>query len=461
MNIVEMQERERQTTDAVRSKDPTRVERVETPDPDMILGRIGVTYLSPERANGYIRLYPQDFLVEEITKKGEIVSLINNTPFQDSDDRRTLWVDLLKIHLSGPNALQEIQRELNITDKQVAAAGIKDAVAITAQRLSLRGITKEQAEAVKYEKLFLRPISYGSGALQIGDLQGNRFTIVIRGQVQESRKMLDAALAHIRDNGFLNFFGPQRFGSRLNSHQLGKKLIQGDVDGALQMYFGEPGPFDVPLYREMRLALGESYGDWDRMLKYAEHFPFTLKDEAKVIQSLKQDSRKTRMALMQIKDQVRLWVYAYGSWLVNRVISRAVANGDTLPAEIPMPFSPSGPSDLYRDFMEQDGTLDYVKALADYSYINVQDRTIPAIMRPKGLEAREIDQGWVVRFELGKGAYATSLLSHLVRMHEGMPLPDWVPDGEVDALEVMGDGKIEDLRSRFGSFMKRRDEIDV
>ena len=461
MNIVEMQEREKQTTEAVRSKDPTRVERAESPDPDMILGRIGVTYLSPERANGYIRLYPQDFLVEEITKKGGIVSLINNHEFEDSEDRRTLWVDLLKIHLSGPNALQELQRELNISDKQIAAAGIKDAVAITAQRLSLRGVSKEQAEAVNYEKLFLRPIAYGSGALQIGDLQGNRFTIVIRGQVQESRKMLDSALAHIRENGFLNFFGPQRFGTRLNSHQLGKRIIQGDVEGALKMYFGEPGPFDVPLYREMRLALGEAYGDWDRMLKYTEHFPFTLKDETKVIQSLMQDSRKTRIALSQIKDQVRLWVYAYGSWLVNRAISRAVANGDSLPADIPMPFSPSGPLPLYEEFMQQDGTLDFVNALANYSYINVQDRTIPAVMRPKGLEAREIDEGWVVRFELGKGAYATSLLSHLVRMHEGMPIPDWAPTTPIDALEVMGDGKIEDLRPRFGSFMKRRDEMDI
>ncbi len=460
MTIAQMRELEKQTVDAMRVQDPSRVERAEVPNPDLVMGLIGVTYLSPERADGYIRLYPQDFIVEEITEGGELVHLDQGREFADSEDRRTLWADLVKANLSGPNSLDEVRRALNLDEKQVMAAGIKDAVALTAQRLSIRGATREQVEAIDNPNYFLRPIGYGSGALQIGQLKGNRFTIVIRGQVQQSRKMFDRSFAFIREKGFLNFFGPQRFGSRLNVHHLGKRLIQGDVEGAIRAYMGDAGPFDVPLYREIRQAMGAAYGDWAQMQELAKHFPFTFKDEMQVVQALQEDPRKTRAALSRIKEQVRLWVYAYGSWLVNRAISRAINNGETLPAQLPMPFSPRGPLPMYQEFMEADGTTNYVQTLSQYPYINLADRTIPTVMMPQGLEAKEIDQGWIVRFQLGKGAYATSLLSHLVRMYEGLPVPTWVPDGDVDALAAMGEGSVENLRTKFGKLMVRRDAVE-
>lgn len=457
MTVVEAREKEHATVEAVRAVDPSRTERLEIPDPDMVLGRIGVTYLSPERANGYIRLFPQDFLVEEITAQGEIVRIDAPAVFQDAEDKRTLWADLVKIQLSGPNALQEVRDVLGVDETRVAAAGIKDAVAVTAQRLSLRGVTKEQAEAVKHPQLILRPVSYGSGALQLGALKGNRFTIVVRSDVEASRSMIHRTFSHIQEKGFLNFFGPQRFGSRLNVHHLGRRLLQNDTVGALRAFFGEPGINDVPLFREMRLSMDENYGDWDSMIALAEHFPFTMRDELKVMLALRQDAKKTRYALMQIKEQVRMWVFAYGSWLMNRAISRAVSAGDVLPSELPLPFSPKGPLPIYKEFMEADGTTDFVRILADYPYINMSDKTIPTVMMPKGLEAKEIPEGWIVRFELGKGAYATSLLSHLIRMYEGMPIPDWVPQAPVDALKVYGEGSIENLRQAFGGCLVRRD----
>jgi len=457
MTVVEAREIERKTVEAVRAADPSRTERPMLPDPDLVMGRIGVTYLSPERANGYIRLYPQDFLVEEITSQGQIVRLDLRSDFEDSEDKRTLWADLIKVQMSGPNALQEVQHMLKLDETKVAAAGIKDAVAVTAQRLSLRGVTREQVLAASHPQMILRPVSYGSGALQLGALQGNRFTIVIRGDVEASRALIHRTFSHIQANGFLNFYGPQRFGSRLNVHHLGRRLLQGDVQGALRAFFGEPGPYDVPLFRELRQDLDAAYGDWDRMLALCEHFPFTLRDEAKVLQALKQDDRKTRQALAQIKEQVRLWVYAYGSWLVNRAISQAVSTGQTLPSQLPMPFHPNGPLPLYKEFMEADKTSDFVNVLANYPYINMSDKTIPTVMMPKGLEAKEIPEGWIVRFELGKGAYATSLMSHLIRMYEGLPIPDWAPQTPVDALKVYGEGSIEDLRPAFAPYLVRRD----
>ncbi len=457
MNVVEAREIERQTVETVGQANPSRIQRPAIPDPDAILERIGVTFLVPDRVSGYIRLYPQDFLVEEITPKGDVVELAHDPKFEDSDDKRTLWADMIKCQLSGPNAVQELQALFDLNQTQVGAAGIKDAVAITAQRVSLRGITTEALAAVEHPQMILRPVSYGSGFLQIGELKGNRFTIIIRGKAGESSALIQRALENVKADGFLNFFGPQRFGSRINVHHLGQRLVRGNVQDALRNYLGEAGPFDIPLYRDLRTNLYDMYGDWDQMLELAGHFPFTLKDETKVLRALQTDPQKTRNALFQVKEQVRLWVYAYGSWLMNRAISRAIKNNQSLPAELPLPFSPKGPLPIYKDFMAEDGTLNYLQTLSQYSFINLSDKTIPAVIRPEGLELKEIPQGWIVRFKLSKGAYATSLLSHLIRMHEGLPIPAWVQDQEIDALKVMGDGSLDEIRKKFNKFMVRRD----
>lgn len=449
----ELQAEERRMIMAIRERSPERVMRQVSPDPDFILERAGVTFLSSARSNAYLRLFPHDFLVEEILKDGSVVSLNGSREFKDAEDRRTLWVDLIKSNLSGPHAVTDMQAGLGVDVGAIGYAGIKDAVAVTSQRLSLRGVSREAAESFQHERMFLRPVSYGNGALQPGDLNGNRFTIVVRSpEGNISEKLLE----DIRDRGFLNIFGAQRFGNRLIAHRLGRALLRNDVDGALKLYFGEAGPFDVPLYRDVRLALAENYGDWNGMLEIVRHFPFTLRDEMKVIVALREDPKKTRAALGLVKDQVKLWIYAYGSWLVNRHLSRLAASGD-MPETIALPLQEQGAPAEYRDFMEQDGTLGYRDALRLFPYVQATSKNFKTRLVPGEFRWKKIPQGWVVRFSLDKGAYATSCLSHAFRLYDAMPVPEWAPKEEVDALREMGDGDLEKIHDRFGKVLMRRD----
>ncbi len=450
----DLRSKEKITLDKIRASKPEMLERVSSPDPDVILGMIGVTYLPDTRVSGYIRLYPQDFIVEEISLDGTQIGISDAPSFQESDDKRTLYADFVKADIAHLHAIHDLESMLKLPAGQVGYAGIKDAFALTAQRLSFRGVTKEQVEALQHPNILLRPVSYGSGVLKPGDLTGNRFTIVVR---TEDGRFNENLLDTLGSVGGYNFYGPQRFGSRLNSHLLGQKLLQGDIDGAIRLYLTQPGPFDVPLYRELRESFTAVYGDWPRMLSIARHLPHSLRDEIRVLESLVLDSKKTRQALMAIKDQVKFWVAAYASWVMNRHISRLVLGGGDVPDTLPLPLAPGGIPKGYADLIEQDGTTGYEDVIGQYPFLLLYTKTIPTRLRAEKVAYEPVPQGVIMRFTLGKGSYATSFLSHAFCLYEGLPIPAWVKDGEIDSLDVMGDGTIAGVREKFKTILIKRD----
>ena len=133
---------EQETVSAIRSTHPERLDRPAPTDPEKILGEIGVTFLSPRRPSGYIRLFPQDFIVEEVLLDGTVVPIVSSEKFKDSEDCRTLWADLIKVALPWPHAQADLLESLDVEGGKIGHAGIKDAFAVTSQRLSLRGVKR-------------------------------------------------------------------------------------------------------------------------------------------------------------------------------------------------------------------------------------------------------------------------------------------------------------------------------
>lgn len=60
---------------------------------------------------------------------------------------------------------------------------------------------------------------------KLGDLDGNQFTITLKG--------VEAPI--VISKNFINYFGPQRFGINCNNHIIGKKIVNQDYDGAIEM----------------------------------------------------------------------------------------------------------------------------------------------------------------------------------------------------------------------------------
>lgn len=75
-------------------------------------------------------------------------------------------------------------------------------------------------------------------ALQLGDLQGNEFTIVLRG-VSADKDTVSAAVRAWAASGFVNYFGLQRFGTGLvPNHVVGIELLKNDWAAAVDKLIG-------------------------------------------------------------------------------------------------------------------------------------------------------------------------------------------------------------------------------
>lgn len=67
--------------------------------------------------------------------------------------------------------------------------------------------------------------------LTLGDLGGNHFTIVLRNVKDATETDLEESLSSLKNNGFLNYFGMQRFGtSTVLTHTVGCAIMKKDFE---------------------------------------------------------------------------------------------------------------------------------------------------------------------------------------------------------------------------------------
>lgn len=72
-------------------------------------------------------------------------------------------------------------------------------------------------------------------ALKLGELNGNRFTIVLR-QVNGDNELIEQSIESLKHNGFINYYGLQRFGTtEIATHEIGKFLLKGNFKHAIDL----------------------------------------------------------------------------------------------------------------------------------------------------------------------------------------------------------------------------------
>lgn len=145
---------------------------------------------------------PSDFVVKEVST------------IKPQSAGRFLYFTLTKTDFTIHEALRRLASELRLPPKNFSYAGIKDRRAITEQVCSVSGATKEQLAKVKLKDIELLFTGYGNEPVHVGDLEGNRFEIVLRN--------LDK-LPKINAK-FRNLFGEQRFSTQ--NVEIGRLLLQ-------------------------------------------------------------------------------------------------------------------------------------------------------------------------------------------------------------------------------------------
>ena len=125
-------------------------------------------------------------------------------------------------------------------------AGTKDKRAITCQRVSANRVLKKKLACVNSSErssIRIGNMEYAKSDLSLGDLQGNRFDIILREihtDKESSKEPIETivrnAVESLGRNGFLNYFGLQRFGrGTASTNKVGAAILRKDWDDAVKL----------------------------------------------------------------------------------------------------------------------------------------------------------------------------------------------------------------------------------
>lgn len=405
--------------------------------------RIGIDIPFLSRPQGYLRFYPQDFVVEEISKNGEI----SEVGFKENKISPTfpfnLGCDLIKVGISTFDAVNILAENLEIKIRRITYAGLKDTNAITSQKIIFLDVGIELLKKIKklsFPNFFLTNFSVKKEFLSPGRLFGNRFFIFARTKEKIEEKELSTNLNKIKKEGFLNFYFSQRFGEpRLINHYIGKLILQGKYEEAILNFLTNSGLSEIPLVREKREKAKKHFGNWRKIEEIFLEFPFTFRNEISLVSYLKENPTDFLGALIFVKDLTQIFIFSYASYLFNKVLSFN-QKGLELPDEIPLFLSNDRRDwEVYEFWLEKDGIGDFQNNLRPFwKFLKIQRRFVKTRVFPKEISFKIFPEGVALTFILEKGIYATTFLSNLFELKEGLPIPNWLKTKEYDLKKEFG-----------------------
>ncbi|XVF31168.1 hypothetical protein REPUB_Repub16aG0122600 [Reevesia pubescens] len=234
----------------------------------------------------------------------------------------------LRFHLYKENkdtqeALGLIGKMLGIQPRSFGFAGTKDKRSVSTQRVT---VFKQHASrlAALNERLIgikVGDFCYVKDDLLLGQLLGNRFTIILRGIVADTEDTIKASVDSLGRHGFINYFGLQRFGSgSIPTHRIGATLLRGEWKAAASIIL-DPREGERNVISKAREYFKET-GDIEGTLR---QLPRHLVAERSMLQCFKKCPGNYLQALKAIPRTLRMmYVHSYQSYLWNHAASMRV-----------------------------------------------------------------------------------------------------------------------------------------
>lgn len=301
-----------------------------------------------------------------------------------------LYFTLYKENRDTMEVASTISRFLRIPPKLINFAGTKDRRGVTCQRFSIH-----KGKVIRINSLnkaikgtVLGGFSYEDAPLALGDLKGNEFLITIRDvQPVNSGANVEEIIAKsfnsLKDHGFLNYFGMQRFGSfSISTHQIGIKVLQEDWKATAELILSEQEivPPDSIESRKIWAETRDPSLSLKKMpYKYsAEHNILKTLQNEKVKESGEYSENSYFRAIMQIPKNLRLmYGHAYQSYVWNLVASKR--------------FELFGLQIQEGDLVEDDSVKEVVKDEDGDDF--EEDVATHQVMKVRAVTKEDIDQG--------------------------------------------------------------------
>ena len=261
---------------------------------------------------GKLRTYPEDFIVQE--------RFIH--PHTREDGRFSI-AEITSNNWETNLLIRELSNRLHISRKKVGFAGTKDKRACTTQLMSFYNVSKEELSQIKIKDVIIENIYMSNHPVKIGALLGNRFEITIRDISRVKSEQIQNIVSHLVENGgFPNFYGVQRFGvMRPITHVVGKHIVNGDFEKAVMSYIANPLSGEDKETYTLREHLQQTY-DFSEALK---SYPRSLNFEKAILNKLVVNPKDFVDALQELpKNLLTMFVYAYQSYIFNRILSERI-----------------------------------------------------------------------------------------------------------------------------------------
>ncbi len=402
---------------------------------------------------GQIKRRYTDFVVEEVTPGGRACKanrFIGEYDWEKHEPglkipkrsgEEQLCLDLEKINKDLNFCISKISRFLQCSKKRIGYAGLKDKRAVTCQRISIFDPNLERLAAFSSRGIDLRNPKWGNERVEIGDLSGNGFTIIIRDISLEEKVIKERVkgfFSEVKGQGIANFFGEQRFGGvRQITHLVGKEFVNGHPEKAIMLYLTATFPKEDEEIKAARLELAKS-GDFSRASK---EFPVKFRYERAIIHYLCKYPRDFVGAFRELPKALRyLFTHAYQSYLFNRIISERLELGwglKKVKGDILLDGKPTAPlfgfesklaegepGEIEKSVLEEEGISLKNFKVKEMPELSSKGAKRKIVLRPQKLkflgtgedEFFEGKRFAKISFELEKGSYATTVLRELMKV---------------------------------------------
>ena len=383
---------------------------------------------------GSIKQTAVDFIVEEIPA------------YPPCGSGTHLYLTIEKQGIATLEAIRRIARHLNIAERDVGYAGLKDAVGVTRQTISVEHVDQSLVDGFELDKLRVVNVSRHTNKLKLGHLKGNRFTLRVRNIRPDAEASVAQTLEILQQRGVPNYFGFQRYGAQGTSHLIGEAMLRRDWKLAVDRLIGSPEAVNDEQWR----SAIQAYHDGDPA-RAAELMPRHCRTEAEVLRRLAARPGEWERAFSSINIRLRkLYLSAFQSSLFDRALAARISGVDSVQtgdlawkhvngacflvedaaAEASraacFEISPSGPLFGTKMKLPAGQTLEQEEELLASSGLKLADFDLGGGLRMEG-ERRPLrvplegvwqrieDDSLLIGFCLPKGSYATAVLREIMK----------------------------------------------
>ncbi|KAI1082281.1 pseudouridine synthase [Whalleya microplaca] len=284
------------------------------------------------------------------SRQGNDRSRNNRRNPNQPDEGQFLHFSLYKENRDTIDAINQIARLLHLKPSFFGTAGTKDRRAVTVQRVSMRRRNPQTLLFINNDRVYgvkIGDFKVEQNPIHLGSHNGNEFVIVIKNcsfsqteslsfeqKLEVAKSTVDSALEQITQNGFINYYGTQRFGThQIGTQEVGMKILKQDFEGAVSALLSfnpdllntsEAGQLAQSRREDAARAQACSVfldtGDTQAALKY---LPKRCNVESSLMRHLGRQPTDYIGALLSINRGMRtMYVHAYQSLVWNFAASK-------------------------------------------------------------------------------------------------------------------------------------------